>query len=193
MRTVYLGTSGFAASVLGPLRANRPPSPVLAVTRPDRPAGRGRRLTAPPVAELARRPRHRPRPARRRQQPRSPPADRASRARRRRRVRVRRAPQGAAAERLRAAERPSVAVPALARRGPVERAIMAGDAETGVSIMRVDGGPRQRPRLSRRAPSRSAPTTRTGRSRARLERLGADLLARALDERPRARSRIEAT
>ena len=54
MRTVYLGTSGFAASVLERL-AGTPHRPVLVVTRPDRPAGRGRRLTAPPVAGVAKR------------------------------------------------------------------------------------------------------------------------------------------
>jgi len=54
VRIVYLGTSGFAASVLERL-AETPHRPVLVVTRPDRPAGRGRRLTPPPVAEVARR------------------------------------------------------------------------------------------------------------------------------------------
>ena len=42
---------------------------------------------------------------------------------------------------------------------------MAGDAETGVSIMRVTAGPRQRPGLPAPRPSRSAPTTPTARSR----------------------------
>ena len=54
MRTVYLGTSAFAAGVLERL-AQTAHRPVLVVTRPDRPAGRGRRLTAPPVAELTKR------------------------------------------------------------------------------------------------------------------------------------------
>ena len=53
MRTVYLGTSEFAARVLERL-AETPHRPVLVVTRPDRPAGRGRKLTAPPVADVAR-------------------------------------------------------------------------------------------------------------------------------------------
>ena len=38
------------------------------------------------------------------------------------------------------AERASVADPAVAWRGPIERAIMAGDAETGVTVMRVEAG-----------------------------------------------------
>ena len=53
MRTVYLGTSAFAASVLERLGAS-PHRPALVVTRPDRPSGRGRRLSAPPVAVRAR-------------------------------------------------------------------------------------------------------------------------------------------
>jgi methionyl-tRNA formyltransferase len=53
MRTVYLGTSAFAAEVLDRL-AGSAHRPSLVVTRPDRPRGRGRRLAAPPVAESAR-------------------------------------------------------------------------------------------------------------------------------------------
>jgi methionyl-tRNA formyltransferase len=53
MRTVYLGTTDFAATVLERL-AGSGHKPVLVVTRPDRPKGRGRRLTAPPVAGAAR-------------------------------------------------------------------------------------------------------------------------------------------
>jgi methionyl-tRNA formyltransferase len=52
MRTVYLGTSDFAVEVLERLAAT-PHRPVLVVTRPDRPRGRGRKLQPPPVAERA--------------------------------------------------------------------------------------------------------------------------------------------
>ena len=52
MRTVYLGTSDFAVEVLERLSAT-PHRPVLVVTRPDRPRGRGRKLQPPPVAERA--------------------------------------------------------------------------------------------------------------------------------------------
>ena len=48
MSLAYLGTSEFAVALLGPLR------PDLVVTRPDRPAGRGRKLQSPPVAVAAR-------------------------------------------------------------------------------------------------------------------------------------------
>ena len=53
MRTVYLGTSEFAAAVLRRL-AGSSHRPLLVVTRPDRPRGRGRKLASPPVADLAR-------------------------------------------------------------------------------------------------------------------------------------------
>src|SRR4051812_32578140 len=53
MRTVYLGTSPFAVTVLERL-ATTDHRPLLVVTRPDRPRGRGRRLAAPPVADAAR-------------------------------------------------------------------------------------------------------------------------------------------
>jgi methionyl-tRNA formyltransferase len=50
---VYLGTSDFAATVLRTL-AGSAHRPALAVTPPDRPQGRGRKLTPPPAAEAAR-------------------------------------------------------------------------------------------------------------------------------------------
>src|SRR3954469_1663926 len=52
MRTVFLGTSEFAVTILRRL-ADSPHAPTLVVTRPDRPRGRGRKLAAPPVAEAA--------------------------------------------------------------------------------------------------------------------------------------------
>ena len=53
MRTVYLGTSDFAVTVLERL-AESDHRPDLVVTRPDRPRGRGRTLSSPPVADAAR-------------------------------------------------------------------------------------------------------------------------------------------
>jgi methionyl-tRNA formyltransferase len=53
VRTVYLGTSTFAVDVLGAL-ATSPHRPVLVVTPPDRPRGRGRKVIPPPVALAAR-------------------------------------------------------------------------------------------------------------------------------------------
>jgi methionyl-tRNA formyltransferase len=53
VRTVYLGTSEFAGAVLRRL-AESAHRPLLAVTPPDRPRGRGRRTQSPPAAEVAR-------------------------------------------------------------------------------------------------------------------------------------------
>jgi methionyl-tRNA formyltransferase len=52
VRTVYLGTSEFAVEVFERL-VRTPHRPVLAVTRPDRGRGRGRKVSPPPVAESA--------------------------------------------------------------------------------------------------------------------------------------------
>jgi methionyl-tRNA formyltransferase len=49
---VYIGTDAFAAAVLRLLAAAGNP-PDLVISRPDAPKGRGRRMTAPPVAESA--------------------------------------------------------------------------------------------------------------------------------------------
>jgi methionyl-tRNA formyltransferase len=53
LKTAYLGTSEFAATVLRRL-ADSPHRPKLVVTPPDRPRGRGRRVTPPPAATAAR-------------------------------------------------------------------------------------------------------------------------------------------
>jgi methionyl-tRNA formyltransferase len=190
VRTVYLGTSGFAASVLERL-AQSEHRPVLVVTRPDRPAGRGRKLTPPPVAELAKR------LGIDLDQPDDVNADDA-------RARI-------------AAAEPDVVVvcafgallrepllsefellnvhPSLLPRwrgaAPIERAIMAGDAETGVSIMRVTAGLDSGPVcLAATEPIR--PDDTYGSLAPRLEQLGADLLVRALDERPPCREQDDA-
>ena len=53
MRTVYLGTSEFAAAILRRLYDSSH-RPTLVVSRPDSPQGRGRKLTPPPTVVLAR-------------------------------------------------------------------------------------------------------------------------------------------
>ena len=66
---------------------------------------------------------------------------------------------------------------------PVERAIMAGDEQTGVAIMRLTAGLDSGPVcLMQAEPIR--PDDDYGTLAARLEDLGATLLVRALDERP---------
>ena len=53
-RTVFLGTSAFGADVLRRLVGEPGVDVVAVVTQPDRPSGRGRREQSPPVAEAAR-------------------------------------------------------------------------------------------------------------------------------------------
>ena len=66
---------------------------------------------------------------------------------------------------------------------PVERSIMAGDAETGVSIMRLTAGLDSGPVcLQERVPI--GPDDDYGTLAARLEAVSGELLVRALDERP---------
>jgi methionyl-tRNA formyltransferase len=52
LRIAYLGTTKFAVAVLRRL-ADSPHRPALVVTPPDRPRGRGRRVASPPAAEAA--------------------------------------------------------------------------------------------------------------------------------------------
>ncbi len=139
MNTVYLGTSSFAATVLRSL-AESPHRPTLVVTPPDRPKGRGRKMLPPPVAEAAQELEIEL-------------------------LQAENVNEGEALERIRAA-RPEVAgicafgqmirepllselpmlnvhpslLPRWRGAAPVERAIMAGDQATGISIMRLAAG-----------------------------------------------------
>ncbi|HET9104725.1 MAG TPA: methionyl-tRNA formyltransferase [Solirubrobacteraceae bacterium] len=182
MRTVYLGTSAFAAAVLRVL-AGSEHRPALVITRPDRPRGRGRHLAAPPVGETARElglPVAQPENVN----------DEAARA------------QIAAAapdavcvcafgalirEPLLSAHAMLNVHPSLLPRwrgaAPVERAIMAGDARTGVSIMRLTAGLDSGP-VSLRAEVEITPQDTYGTLAERLEAIGGALLVRALDTQP---------
>lgn len=182
MRTVYLGTSDFAAAVLREL-ATTPHRPVLVVTRPDAPQGRGRRLAPPPVAETARE------LGIDVDQPASVNDDDA-------RARIAAAEPdavvvcafGALLKEPLLSEHELLNVhPSLLPRwrgaAPIERAIMAGDAQTGVSIMRVTAGLDSGP-VCLQEPEPIHPEDDFATLSARLEVLGARLLVRALDERP---------
>ncbi len=182
MSTVYLGTSEFAAAVLRTLAPSEH-RPSLVVTRPDRPRGRGRKLTAPPVAEAAKglgidvyQP------------------DSVNDAAVRERIAAA-APEavcvcafGALIKEPLLSEFEMLNVhPSLLPRwrgaAPVERAIMAGDERTGVSIMRVTAGLDSGPVCLQESLA-IEPDDTYGTLAARLERLGGDLLVRALTERP---------
>ena len=182
MRTVYLGTSDFAATVLDRL-AMSPHRPQLVVTRPDARRGRGRKVAAPPVADAAHR------LGIEVFQPEDVNSEEAR-------------------ERIAALEPETVAIcaygalikdpllsehqmlnvhPSLLPRwrgaAPVERSIEAGDEETGVSIMRptaeLDAGPVG---VQRAEAIRSDDTY--GTLAPRLAALGGELLVEALDLEP---------
>jgi methionyl-tRNA formyltransferase len=182
MRTVYLGTSDFAATVLDRLAAS-PHRPRLVVTRPDAPRGRGRRLAAPPVAETARllgievfQPKDvNGVEARRRIAATEPEV-------------IAIAAYGALIKEPLLSEHEMLNVhPSLLPRwrgaAPIERAIEAGDEETGVSIMRptaeFDAGPVA---VQRAEQIRSDDDY--GSLAPRLAALGGELLVEALDLRP---------
>jgi methionyl-tRNA formyltransferase len=182
MRTVYLGTSGFAATVLDRLAASAH-RPQLVVTRPDARRGRGQKLAAPPVAETARL------FGIEVVQPKDLNSDEARKA-------------------IAAAEPEAVAIcaygalirepllsdhdmlnvhPSLLPRwrgaAPVERAIEAGDEETGVTIMRptaeFDAGP-----IAVQRAEAIHPDDDYGSLSQRLAALGGELLVEALDLEP---------
>jgi methionyl-tRNA formyltransferase len=180
VRTVYLGTSQFAAAVLRRL-AESPHRPQLVVTRPDRPRGRGRRMATPPVAATARE------LGIELDQPQSVNDEEA-------RARIAAAgPEavivcafGAMISEPLLSEHAMLNVhPSLLPRwrgaAPIERAIMAGDERTGVSIMRVTAGLDSGPVcLSGEEPITAQDTY--GTLAGRLQELGGELLVRVLDE-----------
>jgi methionyl-tRNA formyltransferase len=182
VRTVYLGTSDFAAAVLERLAASRH-RPQLVVTRPDRPRGRGRRLSPPPVAITAHE------LGIEVDQPASVnDADaRARIAKAAPNVLIVCAFGALIKEELLSAHRILNVHPSLLPRwrgaAPIERAIMAGDSATGVSIMELTAGLDSGPVcLEEREPI--GPDDTYGTLAGRLQQIGGDLLVRALDESP---------
>jgi methionyl-tRNA formyltransferase len=181
LRVAYLGTSEFAVAVLRRL-ADSPHRPKIVVTPPDRPRGRGRRLAAPPVAEAA--------------------SELGIALLQTESINL---PE--AAEGVRAA-RPDVGVvcafgqlikdpllselemlnvhPSLLPRwrgaAPIERAIMAGDAQTGVSIIQVAAGLDSGP-IALQEPIEIDEREDFGSLSARLAELAGELVVRALDLR----------
>jgi methionyl-tRNA formyltransferase len=179
VRPAYLGTSEFAATVLRRLAAS-PHRPALVVTPPDRRQGRGRKVSPPPTAVAA--------------------AELGLEL-----LQTENVNEEAALERIRAAEPEAILVcafgqlirepllseapilnvhPSLLPRwrgaAPIERAIMAQDATTGVCVMRLTAGLDSGPvALSVETPIE--PGEDFASLSARLAELGGDLLVRALD------------
>jgi methionyl-tRNA formyltransferase len=179
VRTAYLGTSGFAATVLRRL-ADSPHRPALVVTPPDRRQGRGRKVTPPPAAAAA--------------------AELELEL-----LQAENVNEEGALERVRAARPEAILVcafgqlirepllsefpilnvhPSLLPRwrgaAPIERAIMAQDPATGVCIMQLTAGLDSGPvALREEVPIESEEDFAS--LSARLAQLGGDLLVRALD------------
>jgi methionyl-tRNA formyltransferase len=182
VRTVYFGTSEFAAVVLDRLAAS-PHRPELVVTRPDRRKGRGRHVSPPPVALRARssgldviQPEllHEPDVLARIDAARPEVACVCAYG-----VLIKE-PLLSAYEMINV--HPSL-LPRWRGAAPVERAMMAGDERTGVSIMRVTEG-LDSGAVCLQEPEPIGPDDDYGTLAARLEKLGGELLVRALDERP---------
>ena len=180
--TVFFGTSEFAAAILARLH-DSPHRPALVLSRPDAPQGRGRRLASPPVITLAR-------------ELGLPTAQPAS-------VNT---PEALAQITATGAELAIVCAfgalikepllsalpilnvhPSLLSRwrgaAPIERAILAGDAVTGVSIMALTAGLDSGP-VCLTGSVEVSDSDDFGSLSTRLERLGGDLLVEAIDTSP---------
>jgi methionyl-tRNA formyltransferase len=197
LSNVFLGTSEFAAGILERLAASETHRPVLVLTRPDRPAGRGRRLSSPPVAELARElaiPLEQPESV-------NEPDARALIAQAGRDSSDEAGPGdgslktvivcafGALIKEPLLSEHELLNVhPSLLPRwrgaAPIERSIMAGDSSTGVSIMRLTAGLDSGPVCLVESEAIDSHDD-YGSLSTRLCELAGALLIRALDERPR--------
>jgi methionyl-tRNA formyltransferase len=182
VRTVYLGTSDFAAAVLEAL-AEGPHKPTLVITRPDAKQGRGRKIGPPPVAVAARE------LGIETIQPVSVNDESTS-------ARVAAVTPdavilcafGALVKAPLLTDHDILNVhPSLLPRwrgaAPVERAMIAGDAQTGVSIMRLvaelDAGP-----VYAQQPEPILPTDDYASLSARLQDVSVALLHEVLEARP---------
>jgi methionyl-tRNA formyltransferase len=179
VRTVYFGTSEFAAAVLRRLAESRH-RPLLVVAPPDRPQGRGRRSGQPPVAEAA--------------------TELGIEL-----LQVADVNQEGVLEQIRAINPEAVSVcafgqiirepllsewpllnvhPSLLPRwrgaAPIERAIMAGDLRTGVSLMQITAGLDSGP-VALQEEIAIANEDDFESLSAKLSALGGELLVKALD------------
>jgi methionyl-tRNA formyltransferase len=182
VRTVYLGTSEFAAAVLERL-ADSPHRPQLVVSRPDSRSGRGRRVQSPPVIDTAR--------ARGLEtfQPTSVNSEQA------RNHIAQFTPEAVCVcafgalikEPLLSDHRMLNVHPSLLPRwrgaAPIERAIMAGDGRTGVSIIILTAGLDSGP-ICRQSEVEIASDDDYGTLAERLQQLGGEDLVAVLDRNP---------
>jgi methionyl-tRNA formyltransferase len=179
LRTAYLGTSDFAATVLRRL-AESPHRPALVVTPPDSRRGRGRRLASPPAADAARElgiELH--------QTPSVNDPDSVAA--------IAAAQPGAVAvcafgqlikepllsEQTLLNVHPSL-IPRWRGAAPIERTLMAGDARTGTTIMRVTEGLDSGP-VALQEPIEVGPEEGFDSLSERLAKQGGELLVAALD------------
>jgi methionyl-tRNA formyltransferase len=180
VRTAYLGTSEFAATVLRRLTASEH-RPALVVTPPDSRRGRGRHLAAPPAADAARElgiELH--------QTPdvNSDESIAAIRAARPKAIPVcafgQLIKEPLLSESTMLNVHPSL-VPRWRGAAPIERTLMEGDEVTGVTIMRVTAGLDSGPiALAEGVPIE--PADDYASLSGKLAELGGELLVRALDE-----------
>ena len=179
MRTAYLGTSEFAAAVLRRLAAS-PHRPALVVTPADARRGRGRRLASPPAADTARELGLSVHQTADVNAPESVAAIEAAN------------PDVIAvcafgqlirepllSEHLMLNVHPSL-IPRWRGAAPIERAILAGDERTGVTIMRVTAGLDSGPVALRRE-LEMEPGEGYESVAGRLAELGGEALVEALD------------
>jgi methionyl-tRNA formyltransferase len=180
-RIVFMGTPEFALPTLEALCENYPV--VGVVTQPDRRAGRGRYLTAPPVKELALAegiPVFQPESLRKME------AVEHIRAWRPEVLVVAAFGQILPTEVLELAPHGVLNIhPSLLPRwrgaSPIQAALLAGDAVTGVTVMKLDEGLDTGPILAQRE-VKIKPQENTGELEARLAQLGSELLIEVLPD-----------
>jgi len=180
MRIVFAGTPAFAAKALAALLAAGH-EVVLVLTQPDRPAGRGMSLQASPVKQLALEqglPIHQP-TSLKQEEARQPILNA------RPDVMVVAAyglilPQAALdIPRLGCVNIHASLLPRWRGAAPIQRAILAGDAETGVTLMRMEAGLDTGPMLLKESLPIAASDT-AGSLHDKLAELGASMIVAAL-------------
>jgi methionyl-tRNA formyltransferase len=180
MRVVFAGTPEFAAQALAAILAAGHEVPVV-LTQPDRPAGRGMALQASPVKQLSLKhglPLHQP-PSFKSEEARQPIIEA------RPDVMVVAAyglilPQAVLdIPRLGCLNIHASLLPRWRGAAPIQRAILAGDAETGVTIMRMEAGLDTGPMLLKESLT-IANTETAGTLHDKLAMLGARLVVEAL-------------